>query len=511
MRALPTCSSRTDEQRGGGLAGGTIQTKAEPKNVGTATSLHLNVFVAATGHHEASWRYPGTEPSRTVDIAYYRKIAQVAERGKFDSLFLADQLAIGRSIKHNAQDRLEPLTLLAALAGSTDRIGLIATASTTYTEPYNLARQFASLDHISAGRAGWNIVTSWSAEAAGNFGHDRLLSHADRYVRATEYLDVVQKLWDSWEDDARVIDRDAGIYADTSRIHPIDHRGALFKVRGALTLPRPPQGNPVLVQAGSSDDGRTFAARYAEAIFTAQQEIGDAQAFYTDVKQRVAAFGRDPEAVKILPGLSPILGSTTAEARALEDELDELPIPEVGLRHLSARFDGVDLSSFPLDGPVPLHALPKPQSVEGAQSRSEAIVNLVKRENLTLRQLLRRLAGGRGHRVLAGTPELIADHIIDWVEAGAADGFNIMPPYMPGGLEAFVESCRYCRSEACSAPIMRGRRCAITTDCPGRRIGSHRDPGRIEFLPPARTRHDDSPATTRTGPVDREPARKCAA
>jgi N-acetyl-S-(2-succino)cysteine monooxygenase len=404
-----------------------------------ARRLHLNLFVSGTGHHEASWRYPGTEPDRTVNVAYYRKIADIAERGKFDSLFLADQLALGRSIRHNAQDRLEPLTLLSALAATTERIGLIATASTTYTEPYNLARQFASLDHISSGRAGWNIVTSWSGEATGNFGHDNLLSHAERYVRATEYVEVVQKLWDSWEDDARRINRDAGIYADTDRIHAINHQGAIFKVRGALTLPRPPQGNPVLVQAGSSDDGRTFAARYAEAIFTAQQELADAQNFYADVKKRVAAFGRDPAAVKILPGLSPFLGSTMAEARALEEEFNDLTIPEAGLRHLSARFDGVDLSGFPLDEPVPLDALPNPEHIQGAQSRSGTIVNMVKRENLTLRQLLRRLAGARGHRVLAGTPELIADYIIDWVQAGAADGFNIMPPYLPGGLTDFVE------------------------------------------------------------------------
>jgi N-acetyl-S-(2-succino)cysteine monooxygenase len=407
-------------------------------NVG-ATHLHLNVFVAGTGHHEASWRHPKTEPDRTVDIAYYRKIAQIAERGKFDSLFLADQLALSPNIKYNAQARLEPLTLLAALAGATERIGLIATASTTYTEPYNLARQFASLDHISSGRAGWNIVTSWSGAAPGNFGHDERMSHADRYVRATEYVDVVQKLWDSWDDDARRIDRDAGIFADPDRIHAINHHGAIFKVRGPLTLPRTPQGNPVLVQAGSSDDGRAFAARYAEAIFTAQQELGDAQKFYADVKTRVAAFGRDPAAVKILPGLTPFLGSTMAEARALEEEFNDLTIPEAGLQHLSARFNGADLSGFPLDGPVPLDALPKPENVEGPRSRSETIVNLVKRENLTLRQLLRRLAGGRGHRVLAGTPELVADHIMHWVDAGAADGFNIMPPYLPGGLTDFVD------------------------------------------------------------------------
>ena len=213
--------------------------------------LHLNVFVPTTGHHEASWLYSGTQPERLTDVDYYREIAAIAERGKFDSLFLADQLALGRSVKHVAQGRLEPLTLLSALAGSTSHIGLIATASTTYSEPYNLARQFASLDHLSHGRAGWNIVTSWSAEAAGNFGLDQRNSHTDRYRRATEYVEVVRKLWDSWEDDARVLDRPRGIYADTARIHAIDHQGETFRVRGPLDIPRSPQGNPLLVQAGS--------------------------------------------------------------------------------------------------------------------------------------------------------------------------------------------------------------------------------------------------------------------
>lgn len=401
--------------------------------------IHLNVFVPTTGHHEASWLYSGSQPERLTDVDYYREIAAIAERGKFDSLFLADQLAIGRSVKHVAQGKLEPLTLLSALAGSTSHIGLIATASTTYSEPYNLARQFASLDHISAGRAGWNIVTSWSAEAAGNFGLDQRNSHTDRYRRATEYVEVVRKLWDSWEDDARVLDRTRGIYADTARIHAIDHQGEAFRVRGPLDIPRSPQGNPVLVQAGSSDEGRGFAARYAEAIFTAQQELSEAQDFYADVKRRALVFGRDPDGIKILPGLSPILGSTEAEARALEEELDDLTLPVVGLKHLSQRFDGFDFSAFPLDERIPIEAFPRPETVQGAQSRSQVILNIVEREKPTLRQLLRRLAGGRGHKVLAGTPDVVADHIQLWVEQRAADGFNIMPAFMPGGLSAFVD------------------------------------------------------------------------
>ncbi|QIB32898.1 LLM class flavin-dependent oxidoreductase [Ancylobacter pratisalsi] len=405
----------------------------------TDKHIHLNVFVPTTGHHEASWLYSGSQPERLTDVDYYREIAAIAERGKFDSLFLADQLAIGRSVKHVAQGKLEPLTLLSALAGSTSHIGLIATASTTYSEPYNLARQFASLDHISGGRAGWNIVTSWSAEAAGNFGLDQRNSHTDRYHRATEYVEVVRKLWDSWEDDARVLDRTRGIYADTARIHAIHHQGETFRVRGPLDVPRSPQGNPVLVQAGSSDEGRGFAARYAEAIFTAQQDLSEAQDFYADVKRRALAFGRDPEGIKILPGLSPILGSTDVEARALEEELDDLTLPVVGLKHLSQRFDGFDFSVFPLDERIPIESFPRPETVQGAQSRSQVILNIVEREKPTLRQLLRRLAGGRGHKVLAGTPKAVADHIQFWVEQRAADGFNIMPAFMPGGLSAFVD------------------------------------------------------------------------
>ncbi len=405
----------------------------------TRTDIHLNVFVPTTGHHEASWLHPSTHPERLTDIAYYRETAAIAERGTFDSLFFADQLAVGRSVKHVAQGKLEPLTLLSALAGSTEHIGLIGTASTTYNEPYNLARQFASLDHISQGRAGWNIVTSWSAEAAGNFGLAQRNAHADRYRRATEFVEVTTKLWDSWEDDARVHDRARGVYADTDRIHAIDHDGEEFRVRGPLDMPRSPQGRPVLVQAGSSESGRSFAARYAEAIFTAQQDLADAQAFYADVKNRALAFGRAPNGVKVLPGLSPILGSTEAEARAHEETLNDLTLPVVGLKHLSQRFDGFDFSGFPLDEEIPLDAFPKPETVQGAQSRSQVILTLVERERPTLRQLLRRLAGGRGHKVLAGTPKAVADHIQLWVENRAADGFNIMPAVIPAGLAEFVD------------------------------------------------------------------------
>ncbi|MEW9612920.1 LLM class flavin-dependent oxidoreductase [Shinella sp. S4-D37] len=406
---------------------------------GTARQIHLNLFLPTTGHHEASWRHPGSRPGEIFSLAYYKEIAGIAERGKFDSLFLSDHLALGRNYEFGPGAHLEPLTLLSALAATTSRIGLIATASTSYTEPYNLARLFASLDHISEGRAGWNIVTSWSDAASGNFGRTERASHTERYARATEFVEVVSKLWDSWEDDAVVADRESGLFADRHKIHNVEHTGKYFKVNGALDVARSPQGYPVLLQAGSSVTGRAFAARYAEAIFTAQQDLGEAQAFYVDVKNQAKSYGRTADSIVILPGLGPIVGRTEAEAREIERELNEATIPQVGLRHIAARFDGVDLSSYPLDGPVPLHALPKPEDVQGAKSRSQLIYDLIEREkSLTLRQLLWRLAGARGHGTVVGTAEQVADRILGWVDQGASDGFNIMPPYLPGSLEDFV-------------------------------------------------------------------------
>lgn len=396
--------------------------------------LHLNAFLMNAGHHEAAWRHPRTRPERATELGYFVELARIAERGKLDSLFLADGLAL-RSAAHNVIAGFEPLTLLSALAAATDHIGLIATASTTYNEPFHLARKFASLDHISKGRAGWNIVTSGSEAEAENFSRARP-SHSDRYQRAAEFLDVVTKLWDSWEDDAIVLDRDTGIYADADRIHAVEHRGEEFSVRGPLNVPRPPQGWPLLVQAGSSEDGKQFAARFAEAVFTAQQTLADAQAFYSDLKARAAGAGRDPDHIKILPGISPIVGATEQEARRLESELQDLLVPAYGLAQLSALLE-IDVTQLPLDGPLP--EVPPIESIEGHQSRSQLIQDLARRENLTIRQLLGRLAGGRGHRVLAGTPEQIADQLQIWFEQGAADGFNVMPAYLPGGLEDFVQ------------------------------------------------------------------------
>ncbi|HYU12223.1 MAG TPA: LLM class flavin-dependent oxidoreductase [Stellaceae bacterium] len=399
--------------------------------------LHLNLFISSRGHHEASWRHPAASPLALTDIRYYQDLAQRAEAALFDSVFLADQLALGEDVSQAGRAWLEPITVLAALAVSTSRIGLIATASTTYTEPFNLARQFASIDHISNGRAAWNIVTSWLATAARNFGGEGQVSHTDRYARGEKFMSVVKALWDSWAEEAVVDDRASGLYAKPDRIRPINHRGDFYRVAGPLNLPRCPQGRPVLVQAGSSDTGRRFAARHADAVFTAHVAKATAREFYADLKALAVAEGRVPEQMLILPGLSPMIAATEGEARRLAREVNELSDPEVGRKRLSGRFGGHDFSHLPLDRPLVPEDFPAPDSVEAARSRTEVILNLVRRDKPTLRQLLAYLAGARGHFVTAGTPEQIAGLIEDWFTDGAADGFNIMPPLLPAQLEVF--------------------------------------------------------------------------
>ncbi|HEY1432678.1 MAG TPA: LLM class flavin-dependent oxidoreductase [Stellaceae bacterium] len=399
--------------------------------------LHLNLFIHSRGHHEASWRHPASSPLALTDIRYYQDLAQRAESAKFDSIFIADQLALAEDVAQAPRIWLEPITTLAALAVATSRIGMIATASTTYTEPFNLARQFASLDHISNGRVAWNIVTSWLATAARNFGGAGQVSHADRYARGEEFMTVVKALWDSWAEDAVVDDRAGGHYARADRIRPINHRGDFYQVAGPLNMPRCPQGRPVLVQAGSSDTGRRFAARHADAVFTAHVAKATAQEFYADLKALAAAEGRSPDQVLILPGLSAMIASTEAEAQRLAHEVNDLCDPEVGRKRLSGRFGGRDFSDLPLDRPLSPDDFPDPGSVEAARSRTEVILNLVRRDRPTLRQLLGYLAGARGHFTTAGTPEQVADLIEDWFTDGAADGFNIMPPLLPEQLDVF--------------------------------------------------------------------------
>jgi len=400
--------------------------------------MHLNLFIQSRGHHEASWRHPGSSRLPLTDIGYTIDLARKAEAALFDSIFLADVLGLWNDVEKTPFNWLEPITTLAALATTTSKIGLIATASTTYTEPYNLARQFSSLDHISNGRVGWNIVTTWSPQAGSNFGGIGQVGHADRYERAEEYMAVVKGLWDSWSDDAVLDDREGGRYADAARVKPINHTGTHYKVAGPLNLPRSPQGRPVLVQAGSSDSGRRFAARHAEAVFTAHLEKATAKQFYADLKSLVAEYARTPEDVVILPGFSPIIGSTEAEAKRYADELNALTDPEIGRQRLSLRFGGHDFSHLPLDRPLVPEDFPDPRDNDAARSRTEIFVGYVRTEKPTLRQLLAKLAGARGHFTFEGTPEQVADLMEDWIDDGAADGFNLMPPVLPEMLDIFI-------------------------------------------------------------------------
>lgn len=399
--------------------------------------LHLNAFLMGVGHHEAAWRLPESDPFASTSIEHYEELARIAERGKLDSLFLADSPMLWNSIGRRPSGTLEPTVLLTVLASVTKHVGLIATASTTYNEPYNLARRFATLDIISGGRAGWNIVTTAGIEAARNFNLEELPSHAERYARSTEFVDVSLALWDSWDDAAALGDKERGVWGDEQKVYPPRHVGRHFKVEGALNVPRSPQGYPLLVQAGSSEDGKALAARYAEAVFTAQQTLEDAQAFYGDLKARASSLGRDPASILILPGLVPVIGSTEAEARALDEELDRLIRPEYAKKQLAQTLR-VKEADLDLDAELPKD-LPDEDAIEGAKSRYTLVVSLARRERLTVRQLIGRLGGGRGHRTFAGTPEQVADAMQHWWENGAADGFNVMPPVLPSGLRLFVD------------------------------------------------------------------------
>jgi len=403
-----------------------------------AGRLHLNAFLMGVGHHEAAWRMPQSDPFAHIDVKHFQNLARIAERGKLDSLFLADGPVLWSNLGRRPGGSLEPTVLLTALAAVTEHIGLIATASTTYNEPYNLARRFASLDHISGGRAGWNIVTTGGLDAARNFNRDTLPPHRERYERAAEFLDVSLKLWDSWADDAALGDKAAGVWGDDAKVYPPGHVGRFFQVAGALNVPRSPQGYPLLVQAGSSENGKEFAARYAEAVFTAHQTLADAQEFYADLKRRTLALRRDPDTIKILPGIVPILGETEQAALALERELDNLIRPEYALSQL-AQLLQISPEELHLDRELPA-ALPEEDEIEGMKSRRTLVVNLARRERLTVRELIGRLGGGRGHLTFAGTPEQVADEITHWYRSGAADGFNIMPPVLPSGLLSFVDT-----------------------------------------------------------------------
>jgi FMN-dependent oxidoreductase (nitrilotriacetate monooxygenase family) len=402
------------------------------RNQGAPRQLRLGLFVHALGQHVGGWRHPEAIGSPT-DIDWLTWIAQTAERGKFDMLFLGDSLTTSDHRLPSTVSRFEPLTLLAALAGKTSHIGLAATASTTFDQPFHLARALSSIDHLSGGRAAWNVVTSFSEDAALNFGGGSFPDHATRYDIAREFLDVCAKLWDAWKPGAIVKDKASGRYLNDELIQAIHHKGKHFSVKGPLNIERSPQGRPVLIEAGSSPAGQKLAAETAEVVFTAATELDEGKAFYRSQKALAASAGRNPDHLLILPGVMPIVGRTEAEAQATWQALNQWVDIDSGIKQLSKRF-GFDLSTYPLDGPVPPVG-----EVQGGQSRVRLLTELAARENLTLRQLAAIAAGSRGHRVIVGTPEKIVDDLVIWFDSEAADGFNIMPAILPQQLTLFVD------------------------------------------------------------------------
>jgi FMN-dependent oxidoreductase (nitrilotriacetate monooxygenase family) len=403
----------------------------------SSRQMHLGAFMRPISIHTAAWRYPGAFPDANFNFKHLTRFAQKLERGKFDAFFMADHLAVLnmplQALKRSATvTSFDPMTLLPALAVLTERLGLIATASTTYNEPYHVARKFASLDHISGGRAGWNVVTSGNPDEAQNFGLEEHVEHATRYRRAREFFDVVTGLWDSWADDAFIRDVEAGVYFDPEKLHVLNHDGEFLKVRGPLNIARPVQGWPVIVQAGASDAGRQLAAETAEVIFGASSNIANARAFYTDVKGRMESLGRPRDHLKVLPGAFVVVGDTVEEARAKRMRLDSLVHYDSAIASLSVML-GHDVSRFDPDGPLP--EIPESNA---SKSGRERIIELAQRENLTVRQLAQRV-GGFGGLAFVGTPAKIADQMEEWLLTDACDGFNVMFPYLPAGLDDFVE------------------------------------------------------------------------
>ncbi|SNQ47794.1 putative monooxygenase [Frankia canadensis] len=440
--------------------------------------LHLNAFLKPPGEFLAAWRHPDSVADAGVNIRHVVELARTAERARFDAIFFADLVGVPFADQEVLRrvsvvnDSFEPTTLLAALATATSHIGLIATASTTYTEPYHLARTFASLDHLSGGRIGWNLVTSLNDAEARNFGLDRHVDHEVRYERAAEFFDVVTGLWDSFDDDAFLHDQHGGLYFDETKLHWLDHQGRHFRVRGPLNIARPPQGRPVIVQAGSSDTGVSLAASVADVVFTHHPDLAGAQAFYADLKARAAAAGRDPDQVIVLPGLSVLVGATKAEAEDRLDRLSALLDPRVALADLAYWLGGVDLASHPLDGPLP--ELPLSNQSQSAQAH---LLHRARDEGLTIRQLAAQLA--RDTRTITGTAQSIADHIEEWFTGRAADGFNVIFPYLPDPLDDFATQV---------IPELR-RRGLFRTDYPGRTLrdtlGLPRPPSRWSSPHPA--------------------------
>jgi FMN-dependent oxidoreductase (nitrilotriacetate monooxygenase family) len=399
--------------------------------------LRLGAFMRPVGIHTGWWRYPGAYTDANFNLQHLIRFAQKLEEGKFDAWFMADHLAVLNmpmaALKRSATvTSFDPLTLLPALAMFTRHLGLIATASTTFEPAYTIARRFASLDHISGGRAGWNLVTTSNPDAALNFGLTEHMEHDERYRRAREFYDVVTGLWDSWSEDAFVQDVENGIFFDPDRMHVLDHKGEFLSVRGPLNIARPIQGWPVIVQAGASDAGRQLAGETAEMVFASGGRLADAQASYADIKRRGKAVGRDPDHIKILPGCLVVVGDTEAEAKAKRELLDSRVHPDSGIASLSIAL-GCDASQFDLDAPLP--EIPESNA---SKSGRERVITRARRDNLTVRQLAQ-IAGSYGGLAMVGTPSQIADQMEEWLYSAACDGFNIMFPWVPGGLDEFVD------------------------------------------------------------------------
>jgi alkanesulfonate monooxygenase len=400
--------------------------------------LRLGAFMRPVSIHTAAWRYPGSFPDANFNFAHLKRFIQKLEHGKFDAFFMADHLAV-MNMPINALKRshtvtsFEPFTLLAALAGATEHIGLVATASTTYDEPYHVARRFASLDHISGGRAGWNVVTTGNPESALNFGKDDHMEHSERYKRAREFYHVVTGLWDSFADDAFVRDADSGLYFDPEKMHTLNHKGEFLSVKGPLNIARPPQGWPVIVQAGASEAGKQLAAETAEAVFTGGGTLAQAQALYEDIKGRMDRIGRDRDHLKILPGAFVVVGDTVDEAKKKRAALDGLVHYDSAIAGLSVIL-GTDASKFDPDGPLP----PIPES-NASKSARDHMVEYAAKSKVTVRQLAQRV-GGYGGLSFVGTPVTIADQMEEWLVTNASDGFNIMFPFLPQGLDDFVDT-----------------------------------------------------------------------
>lgn len=400
--------------------------------------LKLGLFVQAVGHHVAAWRHPDIDPSKNFDAEFYVDIARKAEAAKFDAIFFADNVALfsagETSVSYSFPVyHFEPLTLLSYIAAQTSKIGLIATASTTYLAPYHIARKYASLDHISNGRAGWNLVTSGTDAEAANFGLDAQISHAERYERAREYIDVVRGLWDSWSDNEPLLDKKSGKVFNESDYKSINHEGKFYKVKGPLqTGKRAVQGHPVIVQAGSSADGRALAAESAEIVFTAQQHIDAAAHFTQSLKDLAQKAGRGRDDLLVLPGVSIYVADTHEEAEAKFEKLQDFVDPAASLIGIKTFFDW-DLTQYDIDGPVP-----EPPYTEGWQSRQKLFYDIAQRDNLTIRQVIGRFSGARGHWVLVGTATEVVDRLEEWFNAGAADGFNILPPTYPNDFDDII-------------------------------------------------------------------------